>query len=96
MRFFQASRFTSEISMETTTAPFSTLMSMEVTLENCVSLLDARRLLICEEIQSRSHANAACDVDFNTLLAERNALTQALTNLTPLARHEARIAHPRE
>ncbi len=68
----------------------------DITLEQCVSLLEARRLIVCAELQSRCHANAACDVDFNTLLSESSALTQALTSLTPLARHEARIAHPRD
>jgi hypothetical protein len=82
--------------MESLIAEHNLDLATDISLAYCVAVLDARRVLVCEELQSRSHANAACDVDFNTLLAERSALSQALSSLTPLARHEAYIPHPRD
>ena len=68
----------------------------DVTLLDCVELLEARRRQLCEEINACARPTTACDADFNTLLAERSAIVLALAQLRPLCRGEARIAHPRE
>jgi hypothetical protein len=68
----------------------------EVTLAQCVELLETRRLRVCDELAGFAQPVAACDADFNTLLAERAAIVQALAQLRPLARAEAVIPHPRE
>jgi len=41
------------------------------TLQQCVELLEARRLLLCDELQHYARPVAACDADFNALLVER-------------------------
>ena len=67
-----------------------------VTLSQCVELLEARRQMVCNEINECARPTAACDVDFNTLLAERAEIVSALSHLRPLCRGQARIPHPRE
>ena len=67
-----------------------------VTLGQCVALLEARRVRICGELADFAQPVAACDADFNTLLAERAAIVQALAELLPLARAEAHVPHPRD
>ena len=68
-----------------------------VSLADCVALLEARRLALCEQLHGFVGGPvAACDVEFNALLAERAEVVAAIARLTPLARAEARIAHPRE
>ena len=68
----------------------------EVTLLDCVELLEARRQILCDEISNCARPTAACDADFNALLAERASIVQALAHLRPLCRGEAPIAHPRD
>ncbi len=68
----------------------------EASLLDCVELLEARRQIVCESINACARPTAACDADFNALLAERSALVAALAQLRPLCRGEARIAHPRD
>ena len=68
----------------------------DVTLAQCVELLEARRKIVCDEINECARPTAACDVDFNTLLAERAEIVLALSHLRPLCYGEARIPHPRE
>jgi hypothetical protein len=67
-----------------------------VTLADCVAMLEARRLAICEELNARASPVAACDADYNTLLAERAELVAALARLAPLARCEIAVPHPRD
>ena len=67
-----------------------------ITLEQCIEALEARRQLLCEEILDYTRSVPACDVDFNTLLAERSELTAALSHLRPLCRGEMKVPHPRE
>ena len=66
-----------------------------VTLADCLALLEARRLALCDEIHDYPRPVAACDVDYNALLAERAEIIGALARLAPICRAEARIAHPR-
>lgn len=67
-----------------------------VTLEQCIEVLEARRQLLSEELNDYARPVPACDVDFNTLLAERAELTVALSHLRSLCRGEMKIPHPRE
>ena len=67
-----------------------------VTLAQCVHLLEARRRWVCEEMRGYGSPVAACDADFSALVAERAEITAALARLEPIARAEARVAHPRE
>lgn len=67
-----------------------------ITLEHCIDVLEARRRLLCEEIHDYARPVPACDVDFNTLLAERAELSVALSHLRPLCRGEMKIPHLRE
>ncbi len=67
-----------------------------VTLAQCITLLEARRQLIDGELRDFVRPVPACDVDYNTLLAERAALAVALSHLQPLCRGEMKIPHPRE
>ena len=67
-----------------------------VTLTQCVELLEARRQRVNEELHDYVRPVPACDVDYNTLLAERSELTTALSHLRPLCRGEMKIPHPRE
>ncbi len=71
-------------------------LSTNVTLAQCVELLEARRQIICEEINQCARPAASCDVDFNALLAERTELVLALAHLRPLCTGDAVIRHPRE
>ena len=66
------------------------------TLEQCVELLEARRLLLCDELQHYARPVAACDADFNALLVERTAVVQALAQLRPISRAEVNISNRRE
>jgi hypothetical protein len=70
--------------------------SSTVTLAQCVAMLEARRKLICDELNDFARPIAACDADFNTLLAERAEIVEAISHLEPLCRGKARIPHPRE
>ena len=67
-----------------------------VTLVQCIEILEARRQMLSEELNDYVKPVHACDVDFNSLLAERAGLTVALSNLRPLCRGEIKIPHPRE
>ena len=67
-----------------------------LTLAQCIEVLAARRRLVNEELQDFARPIAACDVDYSTLLAERSALSLAITQLQPLRRGEMKIPHPRE
>lgn len=69
-------------------------MSPVPTLAECVQALEARRLAVCAEMESYGSPVAACDADFGALVQERAELAAALARLRPLARGEARIAHP--
>ena len=66
------------------------------TLAQCIDVLESRRQTVNEELQGFVRPVAACDVDYNTLLAERSALSLALSQLQPLRRGEMKIPHPRE
>ena len=68
----------------------------DITLAQCVEMLEARRQIVCEEINSCAQPTAACDVDFNTLLAERAEIVLALSHLRPLCCGEIRVPHPRD
>ena len=70
--------------------------SSSVTLAQCVAMLESRRQWLCEEISDYARPVAACDTDFNALLAERAEVALALSHLQPFARGEVRIPHPRE
>ncbi len=67
-----------------------------VTLQECVEVLESRRLAVGSALNDFARPIAACDVDFATLLEEQYALGRALDALRPLARGTARIAHPRD
>ena len=67
-----------------------------VTLTQCIEVLEARRQAVNDELHDYAKPVPACDVDYNTLLAERTALSLALSHLRPLHRAEAIIPHPRE
>ena len=64
------------------------------TLANCVAALEARRLAVCEQMDSYGSPVAACDADFNALVLERSEISAALARLRPIARGEARVVHP--
>ncbi len=66
------------------------------TLQQCVELLEARRLLLCDELQLYARPVAAWDADFNALLVERTAVVQALAQLRPINRAEVNISSRRE
>ena len=66
------------------------------TLTQCIDVLEARRQAVNDELHDYVKPVPACDVDYNTLLAERTALSLALSHLRPLHRAEAIIPHPRE
>ena len=67
-----------------------------VTLAQCVSLLEARRRWVCDEMRGYGSPVAACDADYNALVAERAEIGAVLSRLEPIARAEMRVAHPRE
>ena len=67
-----------------------------VTLAQCIEVLEARRQLIDGELHDYVRPVPACDIDYNTLLAERAELAAALSHLRPLCRGEMKIPHPRE
>ena len=74
----------------------SAASSSSVTLAQCVAMLEARRQLLCDALNEFARPIAACDADYNAILAERAEVTQAITSLKPIARGEARVAHPRD
>ena len=67
-----------------------------VTLSQCVELLEARRVQICDELHDYAGPVAACDADFNALLVERAVIGQTLAQLVPLSRSEVLISSRRE
>ena len=67
-----------------------------VSLEQCIEMLEARRLLLCDELQHYARPVAACDADFNALLVERTAIVQALAQLRPISRADVLISNRRE
>ena len=69
-----------------------------VTLEQCIEIIEARRQLLCEELLDYARPVPACDSDsdFNTLPLERAELANALSHLRPLCRGEMKIPYPRE
>lgn len=67
-----------------------------VSLEQCVAVLEARRQCVSEALNGFAQPVAACDADFNALLAERSQLNEALSCLHRLRRGELKIPHPRE
>jgi hypothetical protein len=71
-------------------------MGSAVSLADCVALLEARRVALCEEIHDYARPVAACDVDFNAMIAERSEITGAISRLAPILRAEARVVHPRD
>jgi hypothetical protein len=79
-----------EIAMNTQTT------ASAVTLAQCVAMLEARRKLICDELNDFARPIAACDADFYTLLAERAEIVRAIFHLEPPFRGNARIPHPRQ
>ncbi len=70
--------------------------SSDVTLAQCVAMLEARRQLLSESLNEFARPIAACDADFNSILAERAEVVRALSYLQPFCRGETRIPHPRE
>jgi hypothetical protein len=70
--------------------------SSSVTLAQCVAMLEARRQLLCESLNDFARPIAACDADFNAILAKLAEVVMALFHLQPLCRGEVRIPHPRE
>ena len=64
------------------------------TLADCVAALEARRLAVCEQMDTYGSPVAACDADFNALVLERAEISAALARLTPIARGEAKVTHP--
>ena len=52
-----------------------------VTLAQCIEVLEARRQLIDGELHDYVRPVPACDIDYNTLLAERAELAASLSHL---------------
>ncbi len=67
-----------------------------VTLAQCIAMLEARRQVLGESLNEFARPVAACDVDYNAILAERAEVVRAITSLKPIALGETRIAHPRD
>lgn len=67
-----------------------------VTLTDCAALLEARRRQLSAQLKEFATPIAACDVDFNAMLAERAAINSALSYLEPFIRGNAHIVHPRD
>jgi hypothetical protein len=67
-----------------------------VTLKQCIDILEARRPLRCEERHHCARPMPACDIDFNTLFLARAELTKALSCLRPLCRGKTKIPYPRQ
>jgi hypothetical protein len=70
--------------------------SSDVTLAQCIAMLEARRQCLSESLNEFARPISACDADFNSILAERAEIVSALTHLQPFCRGETRIPHPRE
>ena len=68
----------------------------DVTLGQCIDLLNARRQIVALQIQEYARPVPACDADYNALLAERGEIVRAIALLTPIFSGEACIPHPRE
>ncbi len=69
-------------------------MSAAPSLADCVAALEARRRALCEQMDGYGSPVAACDADYSALVSERAELTAAIARLAPIARGEARVAHP--
>ena len=67
-----------------------------VTLLDCIASLEARRQWLAAQLNTFTKPVAACDADYNAILAERAEIVRALSGLRPIARGEARVPHPRE
>jgi hypothetical protein len=67
-----------------------------VTLSDCIAMLEARRQWLAEQLNEFAKPIAACDADYNAILAERAEIVRAISCLNPIARGEARVPHPRE
>ncbi len=80
----------------TFSAPFTMDGTSGVTREQCLEVLEARRLQLCEELRDFPQPTAACDADCNTILAERAVIVSAISRLQELSRGETRIPHPRD
>ena len=78
------------------TSSFPLDVTSGVTREQCLEVLEARRLQLCEELRDLPQPTAACDADCNTILAERAAIVSAISQLQELSRGEVRIPHPRD
>jgi hypothetical protein len=70
--------------------------SSSVTLGQCVAMLEARRQLLSQSLNDFARPIAACDADYNAILAERAELVRAISGLKPIALGEVRIPHPRD
>jgi hypothetical protein len=66
----------------------------EVSLSDCVEVLEARYRIVSHELHDYARPFTACDADYNAMLAERAALSAALTQLRALYRGEVAIPHP--
>ena len=73
-----------------------TPIAAPATLAECVAVLESRRIAVCDELGAYATPVPACDADFNALLAERAELVAAIARLSPIARAETSIPHPRE
>jgi len=73
-----------------------TPLAAPATLAECVAVLESRRIAVCDELGAYGTPVPACDADVNALLAERAELVAAIARLSPIARAEASIPHPRE
>jgi hypothetical protein len=62
------------------------------TLADCVAALEARRLAVCEQMDSYGSPVAACDADFNALVLERAEITAALARAASHRAREARVS----
>ena len=66
------------------------------TLSQCIEVLEWWRHQVSKVLQEFARPVAACDVDYDTLLAERAELAAALSHLRPLCHGEMKIPDPRE
>ena len=71
-------------------------MNPAPSLADCVALLEARRRTLCEAMSDYGSPVAACDADYNAMVAERAEITAAIARLEPLATGSAQVAHPRD
>lgn len=59
-------------------------------------MLEARRQWLAQRLNEFARPIAACDVDYNAILAERAEIVRALSSLSLILRGEVRVPHPRE